>query len=478
MLIVKYYVTSLESAYKNDKIRERGINMNLDKIILEQNRLFLKNDIPQEYLSDEYLGKGGTPFALVKVKTHQEVVEIAKFASENKYPMIAIGSNTGLAGATLPMGNEILIDFSLMNRIIDMDPNTMTLTVEPGVLLHEIQEYVEERNFFYPPDPGSKNSSIGGNVATNAGGMRAIKYGVTRNYVKALTVVLANGDTMELGSLNVKDSSGYDIKDLFIGSEGTLGMTTLIKLKILPLPEHKQSFVLAFDELVDATRLVPILIHAHIDPSAMEFFEREMLSLSEASTNIAFPTKKGKAFLVITLDGYELSARTEILKTLSLENKCIDFIPLDTKQLEKDVWLLRDGLLSAVVNYSEQVTMDETVPINLVSDIYEYSKELELEYKTKLMSFGHAGDGNLHTCIIRGNNKTDEEWQRVKEEILTKLYTKIKEYGGLPSAEHGIGLIKKKHFTEFMDKNYLDYMKQIKRVFDPEHLLNPHKLID
>lgn len=451
--------------------------MNLKDIIKDKERLFMSKDIPNNYLTDDYMGKGKRAHALIFVKTHKEVSNIAKYAHEHKIPMIALGSRTGLAGATLPTDEEILLDFTQMNAITKLDTDTMTLTVEPGVQLETVQKYLEERDCFYPPDPGSKNSTIGGNVATNAGGMRAIKYGVTRDYVKELKVVLADGNTITLGSLNVKDSSGYDLKDLFIGSEGTLGITTEIKLKILPLPQNIESYVLSFNDLEDATRLVPKIIHENIDPTAIEFFEREMLSLTEKDTGIVFPSHKGNAFLLITLDGHQISERAHTLENLAMNNLCVDFLPLKTKDLQNDVWRLRDGLLKAVVNYSEQVTMDETVPINYVSDIYEYSKKLEKEYDTKLMSFGHAGDGNLHTCIIRSENKTDEEWAQIKEEILSKLYKKIKEYGGLPSAEHGIGLIKKEHFLEFTDDINITYMRKIKRVFDEHNLMNPHKVI-
>lgn len=450
--------------------------MKLENIIQDRNRLLTGEDIPESYLLDDYIGKGKTPHALIFVKSHEEVVEIAKYAYQNKIPMIPLASRTGLAGASFPSHHEILLDFTKMNAILNFDKETMTLTVEPGVQLQEVQDYLEAKGFFYPPDPASKNSSIAGNVATNAGGMRAIKYGVTRDYVKELTVVLANGETMKLGSLNVKDSSGYDLKDLFIGSEGTLGITTEIKLKFIPLPEKSKSFVLAFNHLADATRLVPKIIHKNIDPTAIEFFEREMLSLAEKDTNISFPTKMGEAFLLITLDGQQLTKRAHLLRKLAMENKSVDFLPLETEKLENEVWTLRDGLLKAVVSYSEQVTMDETVPINHISDLYEYSKELEEEYDTKLMSFGHAGDGNLHTCILRGD-QTDEVWSVIKNEILTKMYKKIKAYGGLPSAEHGIGLIKKEHFLQFSNPLNISYMRKIKKVFDENNLMNPDKMI-
>lgn len=448
--------------------------------INDKKRVFLGNNIPKEYFKDDYLKEINQAHALVKVMNENEVISLVKYSHENDLGIIAIGANTGLSGATHITGNEILIDLSLMNKIHGLDEDTMTLTLEPGVTLEEIQHYVESRHFFYPPDPGSKNSTIGGNIATNAGGMRAVKYGVTRDYVRAIDVILADGTKLNLGSLNIKDSSGYDLKDLFIGSEGTLGITTLIKLKVIPLPKFKRSYIAAFENLVKATESVSTLLHRGIDPTAVEFFERDMISMTEHDTGITLPTRKGQSFLLFTLDGdsiEHIDARAQLLKTALLEHECVEFLELSDPQLEKDVWHLRDSLLKSVVSYSEQVTMDETVPLNEIATIYAYTKELEEEYNVKLMSFGHAGDGNLHTCIIRGDIQSDEEWNNKKDIILEKLYQRIHDLGGLPSAEHGIGMIKQDHFYQVMDPHYLEFMKKIKDVFDPKGHMNPHKVM-
>ncbi|QIK69656.1 FAD-binding oxidoreductase [Erysipelothrix sp. HDW6C] len=453
--------------------------MTLNEVIKDKSRIYTGDNVPHDYLYDEYVGTAPSVHAVVLPINHDEVVAAVKYANDHDLKIIARGAGTGLSGATAPQFNELIIDLSLMNRIHGLDEKTMTLTVEPGVLLHEIQEYVESRRFFYPPDPGSKNSSIGGNVATNAGGMRAVKYGVTRNYVKEMTVVLATGETMVLGSLNVKSSSGYDLKDLFIGSEGTLGITTLIRLKVIPLPMHKLSYVLAFEDLQEATRTVAAILQEGIDPTSLEFFEREMIEISVKETGIAFPTEKGKSFLLMTIDGDSMDhiyARGARLETVANAHGVVDFLTLESAQLESDVWKLRDSLLSAVVNYTEQVTMDETVPINHVATLYAYTKDLEAEYGVQLMSFGHAGDGNLHTCVMRGN-LDQATWDEKRHLILDKLYAKIAELGGLPSAEHGIGLIKKPYFEAMTAPVNLEAMRAIKNAFDPHHRLNPNKVL-
>lgn len=453
----------------------------LQNIILDANRIFQGDAIPSHYLKDDYVGTAKSVFAVCLPKTHEEVKALVTYANEHNLSIIARGAGTGLSGATAPIHeNELIIDVSLMNTIHGLDTNTMTLTVEPGVTLEEIQQFVESKGFFYPPDPGSKNSTIGGNVATNAGGMRAVKYGVTRDYVRSLRVVLADGRDLTLGSLNVKSSSGYDLKNLFIGSEGTLGITTLIQLKVIPLPKYKRSYVLAFNNLFDSMRCVNSILKSGVSPTALEFFERDMISLSEKETGLNFPTEKGQSFLLMTLDGdsmEHIDKRASIVKQLTTEHGAADFLVLSDEALERRVWHLRDKLLTAVVNYTEQVTMDETVPIHHIATLYEYTKQLELEHGLKLMSFGHAGDGNLHTCVLRGNITSTTEWHAKRDTVLSLLYAKISELGGLPSAEHGIGVIKKTYFKKMMDPVYLDLIHSIKSTLDPNNRFNPDKLI-
>ena len=230
--------------------------LNIQRIINDSERLYLGDKVPEALLHDPIMGRFNSVFGWAFPISHDEVVKLVEFAIQEDLKIIGRGANTGVAGAQTPMtGDELIIDMSKMNNILDLDENTFTLTVEPGVLLGDIHTYVESRGYFYPPDPASKHSSIGGNVATNAGGLRAVKYGTTRDYVKQMKVVLATGETMELGSLNIKSSSGYDMLDLFIGSEGTLGITTEIKLKILPLPKYTYSILMAFDDVMKAFKM-------------------------------------------------------------------------------------------------------------------------------------------------------------------------------------------------------------------------------
>lgn len=452
----------------------------LKAIIIDEDRLFLNDEIPDEYRYDDYVKNTGILYAVALPQNKEEIQQLVQFAHSEKIPMIVRGAGTGLSGATAPQGGELVIDVHLMNRILELDEDTMTLTVEPGVLLGTIHEFVEEKGFFYPPDPGSKHSSIGGNVATNAGGMRAVKYGVTRDYVRQIDIILPDGREMSLGSLNIKSSSGYDLKNLFIGSEGTLGVTTLIKLKLIPLPKAKVSVIAAFENLEHATDAVLEILRNGIDPTTMEFFEKEAINLSEKETHLYFPSQVGNAYLLITLDGdssESIEARLELLKEIIQRHHVLEVLPLINPEDEYTAWFLRDQLLTAIVNYTEQVTMDEVVPVPHVSELYHYTKVLEEESGLKLISFGHAGDGNLHTCITRGQIESEEEWKQKRDEVLEKLYGKIHELGGLPSAEHGIGIIKKDYFYKMTDPINIEIMRAIKKVFDPENLMNPNKVL-
>lgn len=452
----------------------------LESIISDKDRLLIGSSITSDYFLDDFVKDTDKIYAVTLPKTKEEIIQLVKFAEKRKLPIITRGAGTGLSGATAPVKGELIIDMTLMNHILDFDKKTLTLTVEPGVLLGEVQEFVESRGFFYPPDPASKHSSIGGNAATNAGGMRAVKYGVTRDYIRELDVVLLDGREMTLGSLNIKSSSGYDLKDLFIGSEGTLGITTQIKLKLIPLPKTVLSAIAAFETLKDATDAVLTIIQNGVDPTAMEFFEKEAIAMSEKENDLAFPSQKGKAYLLITLDGdssESIERRMKLLEESALKHHLVELLPLTDPADEKTAWFLRDKLLTAIVNYTEQVTMDEVVPINYISTLYRYTKELEAEHGVEMISFGHAGDGNLHTCIARGSIKDQSEWESKRDKILDQLYQKITDLGGLPSAEHGIGLIKKPYFEKMTDPINLQMMRSIKQVFDPDNRLNPTKLL-
>lgn len=453
--------------------------MKLEEIIGDKDRLFIGAEVPAEYLSDQYIADIPPVHAVALPKTHEEVVQLVKFANEADLVVIPRGANTGVAGAQVPIhGNELIVDMRLMNSILDFDRETFTLTVEPGVLVGDIHRYVEQLGFFYPPDPASKHSSIGGNVATNAGGLRAVKYGTTRDYVRELTVVLANGEEMTLGSLNIKDSSGYDLLNLFIGSEGTLGLTTQIKLRVLPLPKASQTLLISFADVFSATEGTLAILESGASPSEVELFEKDAVFYAEQHLGYPLQTQDGQAYLLVSLDGndeVELAARTKLIvdaiAPLSLQT--LTFTDEDEARKAK---LIRDNILIGLMEYTQYEMLDEVVPINQFATLISYTKSLQEKHGLNVLNFGHSGDGNVHTILMRGD-LSDEEWQTRRKALLDDLYKKVKELGGLPSAEHGIGTVKKDYLELMADDVNLLYMRKIKEAFDPDNRLNPGKLI-
>lgn len=452
--------------------------MKLNEIINDPERLYLKDAIPDAYLVDSYVENVARVGAVALAETAEEVKNLVAYAIDKDMTIIARGSGTGVAGSQVPIsGGELIIDVSRMNRIIELDEETFTVTLEPGVLLSDVQDYVKKHGYYYPPDPGSKHSSIGGNVVMNAGGMRAVKYGTTRDYVRSMDVVLPTGEQVTLGSLNIKDSSGYDLKNLFIGSEGTLGILTKIKLKVLPLPKASQTMLLAFDTIQGATDGVLEILKADVDPTALELFERSTIEYSEKFTKTKLPSQEGNTYVLMTLEGDNddlIEPRNTVVQNL-LKDKVAEVLVLNEEQ-EKIAWNLRDNILIALLEFTQFEMLDEVVPINRFAEMVEYTKHLEMKHEIKVVNFGHAGDGNIHTVLMR-ENLDKETWQSRRKALLDDLYEKVSELGGLPAAEHGIGIVKKPYLLKMKDPNEINLMKKIKLAIDPDNRLNPGKIV-
>lgn len=449
----------------------------LSNIINDNSRIKLGSEIEDKYLSDALNRHRGKADVLVLPINTKEVSEVMKFAYENNISVTPRGAGTGLVGATVPEKSGIILDLSLMNKILEMDENTLTVTVEPGLPLEELQKFVEDKGFFYPPDPGEKNASIGGNISTNAGGMRAVKYGVTRNYVMGLQVVMADGSIMELGGKVIKNSSGLDMKDLIIGSEGTLAIVTKAILKIIPKPQKSISVLVPFNSLREGIDTVIKIIKKNANPTAIEFMEKEVIENAEKFLNLKFPTSVGEAYILLTFDGdedIEIENSLKKLEETALKSNALDFILLKEKETIERTWRIRGALVTAVEAVSEQEPIDIVVPIDRSADFIAYTKEAEKEFGIKISSFGHAGDGNVHLCVIR-NGMEQKLWNEKSKLLLHALYKKGHELNGLPSGEHGIGLHKKPYFMEVTDKINIDYMRKIKKAFDEKGILNPGK---
>ena len=448
----------------------------LSKIIQDSSRVIFSQDIEAKYLSDQLGRKHGDAGALVFPESTQEVSAVLKFAHANNIPVTPRGAGTNLVGSTVPHNGSIILDLSRLNRILEIDKENFTATVEPGVILEDFQKYVEGLGFFYPPDPGEKRASIGGNIATNAGGMRAVKYGVTRDYVMGLELVLADGTVLTVGTKNRKDTTGLDIKDIVIGSEGTLAIITKALLRLIGKPEKTQSILVSFDSLQAGIEAVPIILRQNLNPTAVEFIERKVVKLGEDFLGLKYPDAEAAAYLLLTFDGAaaEIDGAIEKLSQV-LKGASRRVIILDGSAPELDsanIWKIRGCLVKAVEAVSEQEPLDIVVPIARVADFVEYVNVLENQSGMQMISFGHAGDGNVHLCVVRGG-RSEQVWESELNANLEKLYAKAKELGGLISGEHGLGVSKRSYFFTQTPAANVDLMNAIKKSFDQKGILNP-----
>lgn len=438
-------------------------------IIKDSKRIVLADAIPQSYLTDGLKLKYGQADILVYPKTTEEVADVVKFANANNLNITTRGAGTNLVGSTIPNGG-IILDLSLMNEIVELDKETFTITVQPGILLQDLQQFVEQYDLFYPPDPGAKSSTIGGNISTNAGGMRAVKYGVTRDYVQALEVVMADGSVLNIGSKNVKDNTGLALKHLFIGSEGTLGIITQCTLKLIAKPKVSQTFVVGFNTIELAIASITTILHT-LTPTALEFVERKVAQWGEKYSGFQFPLPHSQAYLIIMLDGSDQQSieqqRKQLLANLG---DCDYFVAEDSNQASQ-IWTIRGSLVRAVEAVTEQDPIDIVVPINRIADFIHFTKQLEAKTKVRMLAFGHAGDGNIHLCILR-DDRDDKQWDTDLQQVHQALYQKCLELGGLPSAEHGIGTAKVSYYNDAIPKANRQLMHAIKQQFDPKNLLN------
>ena len=448
--------------------------------LFDEKYFFTGDDIPEDYSKDELGALVRKPDVLIFVRNANEISSVMKYANDNKIPVVVRGSGTGLVGGCVALEGGIVLCTSKMNKILELDENNLTLTVEPGVLLFEIYQYVESRGYFYAPDPGEKTATIGGNISTNAGGMRAVKYGTTRDWVVGLEVVLPNGKIEQFGKKVVKDSTGYSLKNLIIGSEGTLAVVTKAILKIIPKPKETLSLLVPFETREDAIDAVPEIIKAQLNTTAIEFFERNTILLSEEFLGKKFPEKRSDAYILLTFEGhnkqelkFNYSAAAEICIR---ELKAIDAYIVDTDDRKDTVWKARGAFLEAIKSSTVEIDeCDVVVPRSEVSEFIKFTYELQAKYNIRIPSFGHAGDGNLHIYICR-DNYTKDEFSNILEQVFNELYERAISVGGLVSGEHGIGYAKKHYMKCQLGDTQIELMNGIKKVFDPNNILNPGKI--
>ncbi|MBQ6479200.1 MAG: FAD-binding oxidoreductase [Erysipelotrichaceae bacterium] len=450
------------------------------KSIIPSGRILVGKEISRDYAHDELGGIEKLPDVLINAVSEEEIAKVMAYAYEKEIPVVARGSGTDLVGAAVALEGGIMICTKLMNHIKELDEANLTVTVEPGVLLMDLQAYVEERDYFYPPDPGEKSATIGGNISTNAGGMRAVKYGVTRDYVRGLRVVLPDGSIEKIGGKVVKNSSGYDLKDLIIGSEGTLCIITEATLKILPKPAFSVSMLLPFLTIEKAIEAVPEIIRSKASLTAIEYMSLDTIISAEDFLGKKFPDTNYEAYILLTFDGNsmeEIEKEYTKVAQLCIDMGAIDGYFIDTDERKKSVWNARGAFLEAIKASTDLMDeCDVVVPKNRVADFIKYSHEVAKQVGLRIPSFGHAGDGNLHIYLCK-DGMEEKVWEEKTKKAFDLLYARAREYGGMVSGEHGIGYAKKVYLNRQVGERQIALMQGIKKVFDPKNILNPGKVI-
>ncbi|PSL40337.1 glycolate oxidase [Planomicrobium soli] len=417
------------------------------------------------------------PDMVLSPKSTEEIRDIVKICSKERIPIISRGSGTNLAAGTVPTQGGIVLLFNNMNKILELDEENLTITVQPGVITQDLSNFVEKHNLFYPPDPSSmKISTIGGNVSENSGGLRGLKYGVTKDYVKALTVVLPNGEVLKLGGKLAKDVAGYDLLSLLVGSEGTLGIITEITLKLIPLPISKKTGIAYFNSLEDAARTVSSIIAHKIIPVTLEFMDKGTIGAVEDFMKIGLP-RDAEAMLLMEQDGNAEQVERDIQTMIAIAEKegATSTVMASSDEEAEVLKTGRRAALSALARKRPTTILeDATVPRSEISKMVRAIQEIAEKYNVQITTFGHAGDGNLHpTCLTDVRDK--EEMERV-EQALAEIFHVAIELGGTITGEHGVGEMKAPYLEWKLGESGIDLMKAIKNSIDPLNIMNPGKL--
>lgn len=449
----------------------------------DTSRVWIGEDIPYEYHHDEMPEYGiYAPECYVEVINKEEISKIMAYANQYNIAVVIRGAGTGLAGEATCKYGGIMLSIMRMNKIYPVDHKNQTITVQPGALLCDVQYVVKSEGLFYPPDPGEKTATIGGNVITNAGGMKAVRYGLTRDFVRCMEVVMPDGSIMNFSSNVVKNTTGFDIKDLVIGSEGILCVLTEVTLKLLPQPTCTCTLVLPFVSLEACADMVPKILALPFIPSSLEFVERELIDIVEKNLHKLFPVKEGDACLIVMYDAnsqQELDAAVDACCQAALENGAIDCAIADTPERAASVWGVRGAILEGMKADSvSQEECDVVVPRSCIAEYVKQAKKIASKYGLRVEPCGHCGDGNIHTELLRGPEQSDLEWKHATHAALTELYVLAKELGGQMSGEHGTGNGRLSFLKDFVGDRMIDLYKQIKIAFDPNLILNPGKMIE
>jgi len=454
------------------------ISQELSKILAPDRVLTQDEDIIP-YSFDGTAALSQRPLAVAFATTTDEVSRVLKWANANKTPIIARGSGTGLAGGSIPTAGSVVLCLAKFDKVLELDRKNLTLLAEPGVATQTIYDMADSAGLLYPPDPGSmKISSIGGNVSCNSGGLRGLKYGVTKDYVMGFEVVLPNGDVTFVGNKCVKDVAGYSLREVFIGSEGTLGIFTKILLRLLPKPAAKKTLLGIYTKMEQAAETVSSIIAHPIIPCTLEFLDRTTIKCVEDFAHVGLPTD-AEAVLLMETDGHPavVAEEADIMAQLARKNGAIDVrVAKDTAESLR-LAAARRSAFSALARVAPTTILEDvTVPRSELAGMVAFIQGLAARHNLRIGVFGHMGDGNLHPTFLT-NEKNTEEMHRV-EAAFQEIVTETVRRGGTITGEHGVGLAKKKFLPESVGNLNLDIMRRLKRIFDPNLILNPGKMFD
>jgi len=453
----------------------------LSNLVGKENMLTDKETL-LHYGQDETENLNFPPEVLLKPSTVDQVSGIMKLANNNKIPVTPIGAMTGLSGGALSVYGGIGMSMEKMNKILFIDEENQQVIVQPGVITQNLQEEVAKKGLYYAPDPASRGSCfIGGNIAENSGGPRALKYGVTKDFVLNLEVVLPNGDVIQTGANTLKNSTGYNLTQLLVGSEGTLGVVTKATLKLLPLPKYNKLILVSFRSALDACAAVASIFNAGITPSALEFMDRVAVDFTIKFIEDAQMEMKEdvQALLLIEVDGNNQEVLFDDLqKIIEVVEKhhCDPNVLFAEDEAQKEqLWFIRRRIGEAVKANSIYKEEDTVVPRYRLPDLLDGVKSIGDKYGFESVCYGHAGDGNLHVNIIKGE-LTDDQWEKELPIAIREIFELTVSLGGTISGEHGIGWVQKKYMDIPFSNIEIKLMQSIKKVFDPQNILNPGKI--
>ncbi|RLQ96573.1 glycolate oxidase subunit GlcD [Falsibacillus albus] len=417
------------------------------------------------------------PDAIVAPRTTKEVAELLKVCNAHQIPIVPRGSGTNLCAGTCPSEGGIVLLFKHMNRLLELDHENLTVTVQPGIITLDLINEVEKHGLFYPPDPSSmKISTIGGNVNENSGGLRGLKYGVTRDYVLGLEAVLANGDIIRTGGKLAKDVAGYDLTRLLVGSEGTLAIITEVTLKLIPMPESKKTLLALYEDMDAAAKTVSSIIADKIIPTTLEFLDQPTLKVVEDFVKIGLPTDV-KAVLLIEQDGHpDIVARDiENITKICLAERAVSVQAAKSEEEAEALRTARRSALSALARLKPTTILeDATVPRSQIANMVKAINEIAIKHQLNICTFGHAGDGNLHPTVPT-DARNSEEMERV-ELAFAEIFAHAIDLGGTITGEHGVGMMKAPYLEWKLGKEGIAAMKAIKSALDPLNILNPGKI--